>query len=154
MASTLSTLFTWSILSFNPELSRAAHKKSSLCFLKGSKLVRISPLKRKGVWGITDNRCLSVCNPSERAERLSIWYSEPNSGSMILKRAWIIEDFPAPVLPTIPTFYPSSILKEIFFKTKGSYGRYRREKFFTIIEAFLGQLSCIPVFSMVFMALI
>ena len=35
------------------------------------------------------------------------------------KRAWMMELFPAPVLPTIPIFYPFLAEKEIPLRTKG-----------------------------------
>jgi len=45
---------------------------------------------------------------------------DPSAGSTSLKSASVSEDFPAPVRPTIPTFWPPSISKETFFKTKSS----------------------------------
>ena len=47
----------------------------------------------------------------------------PESASTILSSESIIEDFPAPVLPTIPTLQPPSIEKDKFFRTKGRLGR-------------------------------
>jgi hypothetical protein len=41
----------------------------------------------------------------------------------------MIEDLPAPVLPTIPTFYPGKILKETFFNTKGKFYLYLIDTF-------------------------
>ncbi len=38
---------------------------------------------------------------------------DPSAASMILNNPNVIEDFPAPVLPAMPTFSPGRILKEI-----------------------------------------
>jgi len=46
------------------------------------------------------------------------------SMSNILNSAWTIEDFPAPDLPTIPTFYPWEILKETPFKVGFRFSLY------------------------------
>lgn len=54
--------------------------------------------------------------------------SDPNSGSIILKIAWIIDDLPAPVRPTIPILDFGLTEKLIFFNTKGRCGWYRAEK--------------------------
>ncbi len=47
----------------------------------------------------------------------------PESASTILSSESIIEDFPAPVLPTIPTLHPLYIVKVKFLSTKGRLGR-------------------------------
>ena len=44
----------------------------------------------------------------------------PEEASMIRNRARASEDFPAPVLPTIPTFSPDLMEQVKFFKTSGS----------------------------------
>ena len=44
------------------------------------------------------------------------------------KRAPMIDDFPAPVLPTIPTFSSALIIKFRFFRDKGAFSLYRAEK--------------------------
>ncbi len=48
---------------------------------------------------------------------------------MILKRAWMTEDLPAPVLPTIAIFCPGLTLKEIFLRIKGRFYLYFAERF-------------------------
>merc|ERR1712106_886441 len=40
---------------------------------------------------------------------------EPSADSTILNRATVRVDFPAPVLPTIPTFFPPSTLQVILY---------------------------------------
>ena len=89
----------------------------------------MSPLNKKGSWGITDSWCLSLCSPNFKALQSFISYIEPIYGSTILNKAWMIDDLPAPVLPTIPTFSPSLIVKVIPFNTKGNSALYLREKF-------------------------
>ena len=49
---------------------------------------------------------------------------DPFSNSTILLMAKLIVLFPAPVLPTIPTFYPPSTLKLKDFKTNSVLGLY------------------------------
>ena len=58
---------------------------------------------------------LSICKPNSFifCPSISIW---PSLNSTILKRAYRIELFPAPVLPTIPTFIPGSTSKLKFFR--------------------------------------
>ena len=101
----------------------------------------ILPLNKKGICGITDIRCLRVCNPSFNASTSPMRYSDPIYGSAILNSAWMMEVFPAPVLPTIPTFSPSLILNERFFKTRGRPSLYLIEKFLNLIIAFYGHYS-------------
>ncbi|KAH3687467.1 hypothetical protein WICPIJ_001577 [Wickerhamomyces pijperi] len=52
---------------------------------------------------------------------ISMW---PSTGSIILKMAKASDDFPAPVLPTIPTFSPALMSKLMSFKTKSKFSRY------------------------------
>lgn len=48
----------------------------------------------------------------------------------------MMELLPAPVLPTMPTFSPSLIWKEIFLRTNGSPSLYLMEKLSNRIVAF------------------
>ena len=65
----------------------------------------------------------------------------PVSASTILSSARIIDDFPAPVLPTMPIFSPSFIYILRFFRTKGNPDRYLNEKLFKEISPFSGHLK-------------
>lgn len=56
-----------------------------------------------------------------------------------LKRAEIKEDFPAPVLPTIPTFSFALMCKLRFFKTNAPSSMYFRPMFSNSIVPFSGQ---------------
>ncbi len=48
----------------------------------------------------------------------------PDEQSNILNKQLIMVLLPAPVLPTIPTFYPFTILKDTPFNTSRSSSRY------------------------------
>lgn len=66
--------------------------------------------------------------------------SEPVSATTIRNRAWIMLDFPAPVRPTIPTFWPPSILKLISLSTGSNFSLYLIEKCLNSTLATAGQL--------------
>jgi len=53
--------------------------------------------------------------------------------------AWTIDDFPAPVRPTIATFYPGYIEKLMSSITKGSPSLYLIERFYILIELLEGH---------------
>ena len=97
------------------------------------------PLKRKGVWGITERCFLKECNPILRASYPPIYNLEPWSGSMRRNKAWMIEDFPAPVLPTIPILWPAFAKKLTFFNTLGSPSLYLADKLLNSTLGFYGQ---------------
>ena len=120
---------------------RAYQTSSSVLKLKGSMFYLIDPLKMKGVWGMTDTCCLKECSPILLASYSPNKYSDPGYDSQILNTDWMIDDLPAPVLPTIPTFSPGRILNETFFNTKGSPSLYLIETFLNSRLAFSGQLS-------------
>lgn len=120
---------------------RACHTSSSVLRLKGSIFSLIEPLKIKGVWGMTETCCLNEWSPILLASYSPKRYSDPGSVSQILNTDWMIEDFPAPVLPTMPTFSPGKILKETFFRTKGNPYLYLIETFLNSRLAFSGQLN-------------
>ena len=79
----------------------------------------MDPMKRNGCWGIMAIDSLRVLSPTSDKSTPSMRMLPPLclSFSTILKRAWSTEDFPAPVLPTIPTFIFPSIANESLFKT-------------------------------------
>ena len=79
------------------------------------------------------------------------WYSSmpfpsnrmlPSAGSMILSKQLRRVDLPAPVLPTIPTFSPSLILRLIFLRMMGRSLRYLAEKFWNSMAP-LGKTSLV-----------
>ena len=92
---------------------------SAVDVVKGSMFCLTVPLKRKGTWGMTEMCCLRECNPISKASWPPIEYLDPLSGSNKRKRAWMMELFPAPVLPTIPIFSPWQMEKEMFLSTRG-----------------------------------
>lgn len=51
----------------NPASVRTLQRSSYLAVENGSIFCRTVPLKRKGVWGITERCCLKECNPILRA---------------------------------------------------------------------------------------
>ena len=51
----------------------------------------------------------------------------PEEASRILKRPNIMELFPLPVRPTMPTLSPGLITRFKFLRTSPSYGLYRNE---------------------------
>ena len=121
------TVRMWSL---NPDCARTSQSSSSLAVSKGSRFNLMVPLKMKGVWGMTDKCWRRECRPIWRTLLPSISYTDPLSGSMILKSAWMKDDLPAPVLPTIPTFYPAFTLKDTSLRISGRFYRYRADRFF------------------------
>ena len=67
------------------------------------KQISLLPAKRTGSWGMMVILDLSFPRPRIPMLTPSISMAPP-ADSMILKRARVSEDLPAPVLPTIPTF--------------------------------------------------
>ena len=53
---------------------------------------------------------------------------------MMRKIAWMIEDLPAPVLPTMPTFEFLSTVKLRSSRASGSPGLYRADRFLNCSE--------------------
>ena len=102
---------------------RIYHISSSLFCLKGSKLSRRVPYNRKGYWGINAILCRSMWSPISFMFCPSI-STEPSLISHRRKRICKIELFPAPVLPTIPTFMPGCIVKLKFSIDGGRFSRY------------------------------
>ena len=120
--------------------------------LKGSTLYRTGPLNSTGSWGIMDILVRTSCSPRPRHSTSSILILPIGSAS--LKKEDMREDFPAPVLPTIPiwgqgmrvansyivyTFSPGIILKLRPFKTKGPVSEWRYERSLTVMPPFTGQ---------------
>ena len=87
------------------------------------------PLNKNGICGIIDKLFLSECKPIFLISQPPIKICESYYPYVILKRACIILDFPAPVLPTMATFSPSYILKFNFFNVKSNYSLYFILKF-------------------------
>ena len=61
------------------------------------------------------------------------------SGSDIRNKAWISDDLPAPVRPTIPIFSPGFILNVRLSRTIGRVGSYRNDTFLNSISPSFGQ---------------
>lgn len=92
----------------------------------GSKLNLRVPLNKVGSWGITVIFYL-------KSLRFRVLISTPSisivpfSNSMILERVSAIVDFPAPVRPHIPIFWPGSMSKVRSFNTIAVFGLYLNE---------------------------
>jgi hypothetical protein len=71
----------------------------------------------------------------------SISIKPPFYNSSILDKDNAIVDFPAPVLPTMPTFYPGSILNVRFYKTVFVSGLYYKLAFLNSTAPFCGHYS-------------
>ena len=98
-------------------------KVSSGILPVGSKLnLRVSS-KITGSCGINVMLSLNSWRLILEVSTLSIFIT-PLYSSMIRDSANPIVDFPAPVLPTTPTFIPGSTSNEIFLRTKSVSGRY------------------------------
>ncbi len=110
----LSNLF---IFSLSPAADIHSHIYSSEYSLRGSTFLLTVPVNKKGVYGIIDIFFLNRCNPIYFILTPFIRII-PDEISVILNIAYIIDDFPAPVLPTIPTFSPFFISNSKLFKTK------------------------------------
>lgn len=53
----------------------------------------------------------------------------PSQSSQSLNKAYKMDDFPAPVRPTIPTFMPGYTVKERFLMLGSRHSRYLMEAF-------------------------
>lgn len=84
-----------------PTSSKAFQRALSSLFPKGSRLYRTDAENKTGSWGIIEIFFRKSCNPTDFVSTSSIRIS-PSIGAN-LNRAAINDDFPAPVLPTIPT---------------------------------------------------
>jgi len=69
--------------------------------LNGSKLVRNVPENNTGSWGMMEILDRKLCNPNSCISIPSIMILPSLKAN--LNKAKIKDDFPAPVLPTIPT---------------------------------------------------
>lgn len=78
----------------------AFHKISSLCFSNGSKLYLIEPENNTGSWGMMEILDLRSLNPTLLMSTPSM-VIVPSIGVSLNIDA-IMDDFPAPVRPTIP----------------------------------------------------
>lgn len=70
--------------------------------LNGSKLVRIVPENNTGSWGMMESLDRKSCSPNSCISMPSIMILPSFLAN--LNKAAIKDDFPAPVLPTIPIF--------------------------------------------------
>lgn len=105
-----------------PAALRASQHFSSVNVSNGSRLLLMVPMNRIGSWGtmlILDLRSardiLVISTPSMRID--------PAYGSKTLNSDNAREDFPAPVLPTMPTLSPGEITRLMFLRTSSrSFG--------------------------------
>ena len=102
--------------------SKLRISKSVACSF-GSMLNLREPVNKVGSWGMMVTFSLSVFNAISEIFKPSI-HIDPDSISTILLRLRLIVLFPAPVLPTIPIFFPPSISKVRPFSTKSVFGLY------------------------------
>jgi hypothetical protein len=65
-----------------------------------------------------------MCKPSPLMSTPSIMI-RPSESSIKRKRAYKIDDLPAPVLPTMPTFIHGLMMKLKFFSDGGRFSLYR-----------------------------
>eukprot|EP00350_Pseudokeronopsis_sp_OXSARD2_P008658 CAMPEP_0170562656 /NCGR_PEP_ID=MMETSP0211-20121228/61721_1 /TAXON_ID=311385 /ORGANISM="Pseudokeronopsis sp., Strain OXSARD2" /LENGTH=92 /DNA_ID=CAMNT_0010879807 /DNA_START=512 /DNA_END=790 /DNA_ORIENTATION=+ len=79
---------------------------------------------RKGLCGMKAMFFLNKWSPTSFVFTPSISMLPSSSMFVNLKRACNMEDFPAPVLPTTPTFIPASTLKFTPFKEGGKWSLY------------------------------
>ena len=113
--------------------------------LNGSMFSLIVPCMRKGSYGMNAIPFLKAWRPTSFIFWPSIIIS-PSDNSHSLKRAYKIEDFPAPVLPTIPTFIFGCIVKLRFLILGSKVSLYFIDAFLNSINPLLGQ----SIFSLVF----
>lgn len=92
-------------------------------WFSGSRLNLKEPVKRVGSYGMTVTLFLSSMSGTLEMSTPSI-NMVPEKSSIILLRASPTVVFPAPVLPTIPTFSPDFTSKERFLRAKSVYGLY------------------------------
>ena len=99
----------------------------------------MDPLKRKGVWGITEMCFLNECSPIFSASQPPTLSTDPSSGSTNLNNTCMIDDFPAPVLPTIPRRLPAGAVRVTSLRIKGSPSLYLADRFDISIVGVCGQ---------------
>ena len=111
LISVLRLLFNFSIDYFKLTSSNTFHIYYSLYLLNGSKLSLIDPENRKGCYGIILMLYLNYYKEISFVLIFDILIQLFWSFSIshILNITYIIDDFPAPVLPTQPIFYPDTI---------------------------------------------
>jgi len=119
--------------------SRDFHIAISEYSSRRSRLRRMEPLNTNEVYGMILIELLSLCRPIVWISTPSIVMELPGSNLVILKRAWMMEDFPAPVLPTHPTLSVPWIEKEVPFSTKSKSFLYFILTSLNFIDPFLIQ---------------
>mmetsp|Transcript_21198 Transcript_21198/g.64680 ORF Transcript_21198/g.64680 Transcript_21198/m.64680 type:complete len:239 (+) Transcript_21198:505-1221(+) len=102
--------------------SRAAHSSASVRSSKGSRFMRKVPVKSTGSCGIMASRERSSLSGNV-AVSIPSMVMVPSRISPMRKSATRIEDFPAPVRPTIPTFSEGRMVKFKSLNTSGKPGR-------------------------------
>mmetsp|Transcript_10771 Transcript_10771/g.26106 ORF Transcript_10771/g.26106 Transcript_10771/m.26106 type:complete len:228 (+) Transcript_10771:193-876(+) len=120
------------------ERRRACHTSSSLCRANGSMLKRTEPVKRTGSCGMMLNCFLRSSSPI-LVHSMPSTSMYPAVGSTSRSNTCINVDLPAPVLPTIPIFWPPSMVTVSPFRTRGSPGRYLTWRFLRDSLPFWGQ---------------
>ena len=124
--------------SCKPAFLSSASIVSSANWLLGSRLKRRVPLNKTGSWGTTVSLLRRILRSIFPISIPSISI-DPSKASTILGIVRLIVDFPAPVLPTSPTFYPASTLKESPLRTSGRFFRYFNLISLNSISPFKGQ---------------
>lgn len=101
-----------------------SHIEGSECWQNGSKLKRMGPLNKVGSWEMMLSFDLRSWSPIVEMSRSSM-RTCPSLGSTRRNSTLIKVLFPLPVRPTMPTFWPPSILQVIPRSTRGASGWYR-----------------------------
>lgn len=126
LTSVSSDLFKISIDFLKLTYSSTFHIYCSLYLLKGSKFAFIDPENRNGCCGMMLILYLNYYNEIFLVLTFDILIQLFSffSISHILKITYMIDDFPAPVLPTQPIFSPDFIEKFMPFNTSSDCSRY------------------------------
>mmetsp|Transcript_40578 Transcript_40578/g.100772 ORF Transcript_40578/g.100772 Transcript_40578/m.100772 type:complete len:216 (-) Transcript_40578:1497-2144(-) len=103
--------------------SSTCHTASSLCSLKGSRFERRVPLKRTGSCGIIARRERSASRDIVEMSIPSIVIA-PSLSSHKRKSATKMDDLPAPVRPTMPSFSPPAMSSSSPLSTGARSTRY------------------------------
>ena len=96
-----------------------------------------------------DSESRSPCKLSDRMSIPSIVIEESLSPSISTSRKRVNnnDDFPDPVLPTMPSVVPAGTLAVTFFSTRDDDGLYRIDTFLNSMEPFQGHpdfISSLP----------
>mmetsp|Transcript_5514 Transcript_5514/g.18238 ORF Transcript_5514/g.18238 Transcript_5514/m.18238 type:complete len:293 (-) Transcript_5514:4077-4955(-) len=102
--------------------SSAAHNSASVDSSNGSRFMRREPVKSTGSCGMMASRERSSYSASVAVSMPSM-VMDPARSSPIRKRATRIDDLPAPVRPTMPTFSAGWMARSRSHSTSGRPGR-------------------------------